>query len=223
MEAFIKIDQGLKRVFATTDNIQCEVSQSEIHHRIRNNLNTIASILGLQINTLDTVTEKNTKKILKNSKQRIEAIAMNHESLYQNYDDGEVSFNLYTRNLTDMISKVSNRNILVQVESNHISLPIETMFLIGIILSELFTNSIKYAFEEDKGGDQVKISLSQHGNHYLFSYHESRNENIDIEKMLNSQTLGIRLVKLIVKQLEGTFEVTRNRGLIFTVEFLAIP
>ncbi len=202
-----------------TGEIKQEAVYSEIHRRIKSNLNTISSILGLQINSLDLLSEKHTKKILNNSKQCIEAIAMNHESLYQNHKTGEVSFDAYIRNLTKMINHAHNRNISVQIESNHISLPTETMFLVGIILSELFTNSIKYAFDDDKNNDQVKISLSKDKNHFLFSYHESRNENIDIEKILNSQTLGIRLVKLTVKQLGGTLEVTRNKGLIFTIKF----
>jgi two-component sensor histidine kinase len=219
MEVSVKKNQELKGIFDIS-GLERKVLDTEIHHRIKNNLNTIASILGLQINTLDTVSEKRTKKILKNSKKRIETIAMNHESLYKNEKTGLVSFCSYAQNLTDMINHSYDRNISVQIEGNQISLPTETMFLMGIILSELFTNSIKYAFEKDKDDDQVKISLSKHKNHFLFSYHESRNENIDIEKILNSQTLGIRLVKLIVKQLEGTLEVTRNRGLIFVIEFL---
>ncbi|HIP02331.1 MAG TPA: sensor histidine kinase [Campylobacterales bacterium] len=119
-----------------------------------------------------------------------------------------------------MINQAHNRNISVQNESAHISLPTDTMFLMGIILGELFTNSIKHAFEKDKDGDRVKISLSKHENHFLFSYHESGNENIDIEKILNSQTLGMRLVRLTVKQLDGVLEVTQDRGLVFTIDFL---
>jgi len=72
-----------------------ELLHSEIHRSVKNSLNTIASILGLQINALNTVSEKNTKEILENSKQRIETIAMNHEALYQNHDMGDVFFNIY--------------------------------------------------------------------------------------------------------------------------------
>jgi two-component sensor histidine kinase len=219
MKAYVNRSQELKSLF-DTNSVGYELLHSEIHRRVKNSLNTISSILGLQINALNMVTEKNTKEILENSKQRIETIAINHEALYQNHNMGEVSFNVYAQNLIDMINQAHNRNILVQIESFDISLPADTMFLMGIILSELFTNSIKHAFEKDKDGDRVKISLSKHENHFLFSYHERGNENIDIEKILNNQTLGMRLVKLTVKQLDGFLEVTQNNGLIFTIDFL---
>jgi len=219
MKAGVERSQVLKSLF-DINIMGNEILHSEIHRRVKNNLNTIASILGLQINTLDMISDKNTRKILENSKQRIETIAINHEVLYQNQDMGKVSFNGYTQNLIDMINQSHHRkNVSVEIESGHISLPTDTMFLIGIILSELFTNSIKYAFEKEKDDHHVKISLSEYKNHFLFSYHESRSENIDIKKILNSRTLGIRLVKLTVKQLGGTLEVTQNRGLIFTIDF----
>ncbi len=218
MKGCVDRSQELKSLF-DVNSMGYELLQSEIHRRVKNSLNTISSILGLQINALNIVSEKNTKEILENSKQRIETIAINHEALYQNHDLGEVPFNVYAQNLVDMINQAHNRNISVQIESNQISLPTDTMFLMGIILGELFTNSIKHAFKKDKDDNRVKISLSKHKDYYLFSYHESGNENIDIAKILNSQTLGMRLVKLVVKQLDGILEVTQDRGLFFTIEF----
>jgi two-component sensor histidine kinase len=191
----------------------------EIHHRIKNNLNMIASIFGLQIINLQKGISKSTQELLKDNKMRVEAIAMIHESLYKNQNIGEVSFEEYTQNLTNLINKAYDRNISVQIDSDYISLPSETMFHLGIILSELFTNSIKYAFEDDEDTDQVWIALSKNRDHFHFVYHESRNEHIDIEKMLASETLGIRLIQLAVKQMSGTFEISRNNGLIFTIIF----
>ncbi len=123
------------------------------------------------------------------------------------------------QDLTNLINRAYDRNILVQIDSNHISLPLETIFRLGIILNEIFINTIKYAFEHKKDGDLVKISLSQKKNHFHFTYHESRNENIDIEKMLNSKTLGMQLIKLTVKQMDGALGVTRDKSLIFTIDF----
>ncbi len=190
----------------------------EIHHRIKNNLNVIASIFGLQILNLQKGVSKSAEEVLKDNKMRIEAIAMIHESLYQSYDIGKVSFEEYGQNLTDLINKTYNRNISVDIDSDHITLPIETMFRLGIILNELFTNSIKHAFEpEDE--EQVWITLSKKEDYFHFVYHESRNVNMDIEKILNSKTLGMRLIQLTVKQMGGELDIIHNRGLIFTINF----
>jgi two-component sensor histidine kinase len=93
------------------------------------------------------------------------------------------------------------------------------MFLLGIILSELFINSIKYAFNQDYEDGYIEISLSKDEDKLYFVYYQSQNGNIEIEKIVQSQSLGLRLVKLIVKQLDGTFEVAQDNGLIFTIEF----
>lgn len=218
MKAFTERSQEFKDIYQE-NGVSFKLLHREIHHRIKNNLNTIASILGLQINNLDRTLENDPKEILERSKRRIETIAINHELLYNNHEVGKVDFKKYTEGLTDAINQAYGRNISVHIENHNIPLPIETMFQIGIILSELFTNSVKYAFEQD-GHDRVNISLSQRGNHLFFSYHESRNENIDITKIMESQTLGMRLIKLTVKQLGGTLEVSRNKGLIFTIDFM---
>jgi len=193
----------------------------EIHHRIKNNLNIIASIFGLQILNLKKGFSKSPEEVLKDNKMRIEAIAMIHESLYKNHDLSRVPFKEYGRNLTGLINQTYNRNIAVEIDSKNISMPLEKMFRLGIILNELFTNSIKYAFEHDKSSDQVKIMLYQQGDNYYFIYHESHNEHIDIDKMLNSKTLGIRLIQLTVKQMEGTLDISLNDGLRFTIVFKA--
>jgi two-component sensor histidine kinase len=197
-----------------------ERNQELLHHRIRNSLNTISSILGLQINSLDSSLEKkDPKEILKNSKKRIETIAINHDSLCNNFDTGEVEFNQYVKDLTDMINQAYNRDVLVRIKGAYIALPVDTMFLLGIILSELFINSIKYAFNQDYEDGYIEISLSKDEDKLYFVYYQSQNGNIEIEKIVQSQSLGLRLVKLIVKQLDGTFEVAQDNGLIFTIEF----
>ena len=196
-----------------------KMNQELLHHRLRNSLNTVSSILGLQINSLDTAKEKDPKKILKNSKQRIETIAMNHEALCKSFKTGKVEFKQYAKDLTDMINQAYSRNVSVQIESGHISLPIDTMFFVGLIISELFTNSIKYAFEKDMLSDQVTISLSKVNNRFSLIYHECCDKNIDTKKILDSQSLGLKLIRLTVKQLNGAFYVSQDNGLIFTINF----
>jgi two-component sensor histidine kinase len=97
-------------------------------------------------------------------------------------------------------------------------LPLETIMNLGIIINELFTNSIKYAFV-DRMGDVISISLHEVDGSYVFTYHENHNQNVDIEKMKHSKTLGMKLLNLTVKELDGTLDISKNSGLKFVISF----
>jgi two-component sensor histidine kinase len=202
-----------------SSNTQNEILLKEIHHRIKNNLNMIASIIGLQIISSNGKIQKSHKEVLTDSKLRIEAMAMVHESLYKNQDIDKVSFQKYVINLTDLIKKTYGEKVSIHIKCNNLTLPLESMFRLGIIINELFTNSIKYAFTPDHVGDQVHICLLEDEENYIFKYHENKNDHIDIQKILDSKTLGIRLIKLTIKQMTGNLNVSKNNGLIFTITF----
>lgn len=191
---------------------------SEIHHRIKNNLNMMASVLGLQIMNLQKRKNRDVTDALIDAKLRIQAMAMVHESIYKQKDFDEVSFYNYVNALADVISHAYDTDVVIDVESDYIYLPMDMMVHLGIIINELLTNSIKYAF--DKGEDnRVRLSLFKRENDYLFLYHENHNYHVDLESLMHSDTLGIKLIKLIVRQMDGTLEVTRNEGLKFHITF----
>ncbi len=199
-------------------NRQKSILLSEIHHRIKNNLNMMASVLGLQIMNIENRKTKDVSDALLNAKLRIQAMAMVHESIYKQKDFDEVSFYNYVNALADVISHSYDTDVVIDVESDYIYLPMDMMVHLGIIINELLTNSIKYAFK--KGDDnRVTLSLFKRENDYLFLYHENHNYHVDLEKMMHSDTLGIKLIKLIVRQMDGTLEVTRNEGLKFHIAF----
>ena len=194
----------------------------EIHHRIRNNLNVIASIFGIQMRNLKKGVPQNSYcyDVLKENKLRIQAIAMIHEALYTNHNLDKVKFKSYTIALTNLINEAYGRETSVKVDANQISLPIETMFKLGIILNELFTNSIKHAFTTEDREDQVTITLKKEKNRYTLVYHESNNDHVDMEKIHNSDSLGMKLIYLTVQEMDGTVDISRNDGLIFSIEFV---
>jgi len=200
-------------------NVKNETLLKEIHHRLKNNLNVISSILGLQILNLEKDDTKSAKVILLENKVRIEAIAMIHESLYKNGDIEKVVFKDYTQHLSELMNGIYNDNVSVDIESNNLTLPLETMFQLGIILSELLTNSNKHAFKDLDKSNEVKISLSRKKDSFHFTYRENHNDHVDIEKMLKSQTLGMRLIQLTAKQMDASLNVTQDDGLIFTIDF----
>ncbi len=168
-----------------------DILLKEIHHRIKNNLNMISSIMGLQILSLENGNYHDPKVILLDSKIRIEAMALIHEAIYEDNDLDRLNFEKYVNNLLKLINQTYKRNIKIELHSDVDYLPLEPMKSLGIIINELFTNSIKYAFKDN---------------------------NLD-DKIINSNSLGIKLVKLTVKQMRGSLDITRNSGLIFTIKF----
>lgn len=195
---------------------------NEIHHRIKNNLNMVASILGLQILSMKGEEDEKAKEILKNSKLRIEAIAMIHDNLYKERHIRKVKFQNYIENLTSLVCSTYNKEMTVKVEADDIFLSFETMFKIGLILNELLTNSLKYAFERERKGF-IYIRLNRKKEEYVLTYLEKGNKNADTVKILNSNSLGIKLIKLIIKQMNASLTLDIDNGLRFTIRFRNIP
>jgi two-component sensor histidine kinase len=192
---------------------------NEIHHRIKNNLNMIASIIGLQILNLEKTNIHDTKEILLNSKLRIEVVAMIHESLYQHNNNEEIDFKEYTKKLTQLILRTYNQDVLVKINTEVPILHEDIMLRLGIIINELFTNSIKHSFSKSNQKKCIKIGLLKKDKHYIFTYHNPYNINADLNKILHSDTLGIKLINLTVKQMGGECKVEQNEGLLFTITF----
>ncbi len=189
--------------------------QNEIDHRIKNNLNIVSSILGLQILDINNNNET-IEDILKKNKLRIETLAMVHDSIYKSKDRLKIKFKKYIKDLTKLINKAYNSNVKVKIDSNDLILPLDTMLKIGIILNELFTNSLKHSFCTKN----IQISLKKEKtNHYILIYHAKNDNTIDIEKLKQSKSLGIKLITLTVKQMKAQMKIKQNGGLVFIIKF----
>ena len=199
-------------------NRQKSILLSEIHHRIKNNLNMMASVLGLQMMNIEKRKTGDVSDALLNAKLRIQAMAMVHESIYRQKDFDEVSFYNYVNALTGLISHSYETDVEIEVESDYVYLPMDIMVHLGIVINELLTNSIKYAFHQGEE-NRVTLSMQKSEEGYLFIYHENHNYHVDIDEMMQSDTLGIKLIKLIVRQMDAEMEVTKNSGLKFVIGF----
>ena len=195
------------------------MNYNEIHHRIKNNLNMVASIIGLQILNLEKTDTQDTKEVLLNSKLRIEVVAMIHESLYQHNQEEDIDFKEYTKKLTKLILQTYNQDVLVKINTEIPILQEDIMLRLGIIINELLTNSIKHSFSKSNQKKCIKIGLEKKDKHYIFTYRNPYNVHADLDKILHSDTLGIKLIELTVKQMKGHLEVEQKNGLLFTIEF----
>ncbi len=196
-----------------------EVLLAEIHHRVKNNLAVITGLLELQAyNTED----REAHKILKESQLRINSIALIHEKLYQSEDLSQISFDVYLKELVNVILKSiagSSQNVEVSIDAEEVHLTINEAIPCGLILNELVTNSFKHAFKNmDKG--EVKIELQECNGEVRLKVHDNgcgMPEDFDHE---TSNSLGITLIKTLTQQLEGRGSFRDvNRGTCFELSF----
>jgi len=196
-----------------------EVMLKEIHHRVKNNLQVVSGLLGLQ---LDYVQDKQTVEGLNESRDRIMSMALIHEYLYQSEDLARIDFNEYIRNLTGYLSQsYEGRAITLNINvDDDILLDVDTAVPCGLIISELFSNSIKHAFPEGKEGE-IKITIHSISDEIELVLSDSGvgiPEDLDIR---NTESLGLQLVVALVDQLDGTIELDRSSGTAFKIKFRA--
>ena len=190
--------------------------QSEIDHRIKNNLNMISAILGLQILNLKNGSDESSEEILQKSKLRIDALVMVHDALYLGKQKEGIDFVQYVNALSEKIGETFHKILNVKIETVKKELSLETMVELGIILNELFTNSIKY------GTQTIEIKLTKKYKYCVLTYLEKGNKTADVRKINESKKLGIKLIKLMVKQLRANMDIQRNGDLGYTIRFKCI-
>ncbi len=197
-----------------------EVLLREIHHRVKNNMQVISSLLKLQSRN---VKDKQQIEMLKESQNRIKAMALIHEKLYRSKDLANIDFNDYIKNLVNdlfLSYKVSTGKVALKMNIETVSFGIDTAIPCGLIVNELVSNSLKYAFPKGKDGE-IKISLRtlEEGDIELIV----SDNGVSIPKDLdfrNTESLGLRLItNLAEKQLQGKVELNRNKGTEFQIKF----
>lgn len=210
----LSIETSLRKLIHS--NMQKDILLKEVHHRVKNNLNVIASILGLQA---DGKIQEIQDELFR-SKSRIESISIVHEMLYKQDDFEEIVFNQYVLKLKNLLLSMHRVDAKVEVEltNNHnLTLPLNIMIQFGLIINEMLTNSLKYAKNID--GVVIDISLEQENNEFVFTYRDNGEKKIDNNDLTLSGGLGFRLIDLNVKQLDGELKKYCDDGLCYEVRF----
>lgn len=190
----------------------------EITHRVKNNMQIISSIISLQKDQLP----KGTHDFMDQIKNRIHSMALIHETLYKNNDYKVVDFEKYTTSLLKYLSDFySHENIKVQCEVMKCKLPLDVATNCGMILMELLTNAIKYAFPNGREGlIEVKFGLGK-DDRYELSISDNGIGFPKTKDFKQSKTLGLQLVSNLTDQLEGEVIQEVNGGTKYTITFEA--
>ena len=190
----------------------------EIHHRVKNNMQIISSLLNLQTKY---VNDEEAVDILKESQNRVRSMAMIHEKLYQSKDLSHINFVDYIQSLVSNLFHSYNtekKSIKPIFEVENLSLNIDTAVPCGLIISELVSNSLKYAFPEDVTGE-ILVSLKFIDNKYVLIVRDNgigMPADIDLN---NLETLGLLLVTSLTEQIDGQITINRNHGTEFIIKF----
>jgi len=195
-----------------------EVLVREIHHRVKNNLQLISSLLNLQEDEIET--KEDALKAFENSRLRIISMAQIYDKLYESKLLSEIELSSYIEQLTSILL-YSNREankISFEHRLDEIRLNIDIAIPLGLILNELITNVSKHAFKGVKAG-KLTILLHKKKNHYEFVVQDNGvgiPEEIDVE---NPTTLGLTIVSLLTQQIHGTYEIQTGNGTKIVIRF----
>jgi two-component sensor histidine kinase len=196
-----------------------DVLLKEIHHRVKNNLQVISSLLYLQART---VNDPQVQAVFLDSQNRVRSMALVHEQLYRSVNFGDIDFDCYLRTLTTSIARGFRRDgrpVTITRDAPGILLSINEAIPCGLLINELVTNAFKHAFPCHTGGSihvrmvslpesRIQLTVADNG--------VGLPEAID---PMTADTLGLKLVQMLSAQLGGTVEVVRSSGTTFRVVF----
>ena len=182
----------------------------EVHHRVKNNMQLMSSLMNLQAG--DT-TDPSELKILSESMNRIESIALIHEILYQSDNFTKVNMQMYVEsivaNLNSSFSS-NNKEIVIEVSAEDTFLNVDKAFPCGLILNELVSNSLKHSFSMTDSGI-IRILISKESNGFLLIVEDNGIHIKDETIVSNPSTLGLTLVSILTDQVHGKLSFEQNR------------
>lgn len=206
-----KIQQSLK---------EKEILLQEVHHRVKNNLQIILSILNLQH---AQITDKKTLDLVRDIRSRIKAMSFIHELLYQTDDFSSINFSEYITNITSNLiySYTQNQTINLKLDVGTIFLDLDSAIPCGLIINEIVTNALKYAFTDQENGE-VSVSLTQKNEFIQLTIADNGKGLPDKIDYRNTESLGMQLVVTLVQQLGGEIVLDNSNGAKYTITFKMI-
>jgi PAS domain S-box-containing protein len=195
-----------------------EVLLKEIHHRVKNNLQIISSLLNLQSSYLK---DKNSVEIFKECQNRVRSMAIIHEKLYQSRDMSKINLSDYIKELVDNLFNSYSMDedlITMHLDISDVMLEIDLAINLGLIINELVSNVFKHALPEGMKGN-LYITLKNKNNKYSLIVEDDGKgfpPNIDIRK---TESLGIQLIITLVDQIGGTVSLLRGKGSKLLIKF----
>ncbi|MCD6117586.1 PAS domain S-box protein [bacterium] len=196
-----------------------ETLLKEIHHRVKNNLNVITSLLNLQAERIKT--KEDAIAAFQKSRDRIYSMALVHEKLYSSKDFSHIDMKPYIESLSNELLRIylSSVHVRINLKVENVFLDIDKAIPCGLIINELITNSMKHSFPDMSNGEidillhpikknMIELIVRDNGTGLPLDF--------DIEKQ---ESLGLRLIKILTIQIDGTLQVFNDKGAVFKIKF----
>lgn len=207
-------DDALREALREKDSLL-----KEVHHRVKNNLQIISSLLSLQ---LQTVPDEGVRNALTESRNRIRSMALIHEQLYQGGSYATIDFGIYVRSLIDSIrrSYIGDREaVRMECRSTPVTLGLDTAIPLGLIINELVTNAAKYAFPSGAAGNVTVVLERDDPSHLTLTVSD---DGVGLPSFVDPhhpETVGLGLVQALIDQLDGSMRMVPGRGTTYAIAF----
>jgi two-component sensor histidine kinase len=224
-DEFLSTVKAMDRIIQAETQLKKEIEEkevllSEIHHRVKNNMQIISSLLSLQS---AKIKDKKHADMFKESRDRIRSMALIHETLYQTKDFANVDFGRHVKAIANHLFRsygVNPEKIGLKIDMADTLLELNNAIPCGLVINELISNSLKYAFPQD-GTGEIKITLrSMNQDEIELTVSDDGigiPAEMDLEKV---ESMGLQLVNILVEnQLEGEIDLDRDGGTAFRIRF----
>ncbi len=192
-----------------------EVLLKEVHHRVKNNLQIISSLLALQASE---ASDADTRRLFEESQGRIRSMALIHEQLYQSNELSRIDFSEYVRRLCENLRESSGAfigQVSLSLDVDSAPLPLNLAIPCGMILNELISNAIKHAFPSGQRGE-IQVAFHFEGSQYVLSVSDN---GAGMPATTSQTSLGLKVVQALARQLGGELRVDNRLGAGFTIVF----
>lgn len=203
-----------------SQNKEKEILLKEIHHRVKNNLQIVTSLLRLQTYQLP---EGETKNVLDESRNRIASMALTHEMLYKGDDLANIGYDKYIKSLAERLEESLNferLKVIYDIQVPELKLKLDTAIPLGLLINEILTNSFKYGLNPDRE-TTIYIHLSKPlKDNYILKIGDNGKGFSDKITHENTESLGLQLIHTLTEQLDGTIERTNEKGTQYVIHFI---
>lgn len=215
------------KLYKTKKDIESRIVEKEnllkeVHHRVKNNLQTVSSLLSLQSRNIE---DDEVKSLFRNSQNRVISMAMVHEMLYMREDITKIEYKTYVQDLTEYLVrsiKGTSANITLHINIQDIKLNIDTAIPLGLLINEVVTNALKYGIKNDHKGE-ISIAMQEKGDGYELNISDNGDGYANDITYKNTKSLGLKLIHNLARQLLGSVKRnTSEKGTHYTVTFKEI-
>lgn len=208
---FLYQNQKKKNLLIQKQADDLQVLMKEIHHRVKNNLQIVSSLLDLQSHS---ITDAQAHEAVKEGKNRVQSMALIHQNLYSEGNIKGIRLKEYVSNLLQTLCdsyNISNDTVKINADIDDLNLDVDTMIPLGLVLNELVSNSFKYAFKEQRQGELTILLKEQAAQLHLMVGDNGAGfpEGLDVK---NNKSFGLKMIRAFAQKLKAQLDIYNNNG-----------